>query len=403
MSIETLTAAILSKMSEVGKWQSDFLQHLFRLALSMRYRFNFLNMERQGRYNESTYRHNFQRDFDWLGFNQQMILDNTLSERIIVFDPSHISKSGKFTPGVGWHWSGSAGAPKWGLEIGGFSVVDIVNHTALHLYAEQTLPKIVEKSSSLLTYYGDLIREKADELYKISPWLVCDAYFSRKPFVDQVLQTNLHLITRLRDDAALRYPYLGPDKAGRGRNKVFAGKVNVRQLDEQYFTPCAIGDDGEQAFEAILYINAWKRWAKVVVVHYYKEASQIKSAKIYVSTLTTMSGADLWVYYKARFQSEFLFRDAKQHTGLADSQSRNEQTLNFHFNAALSAVSCAKVLHWMNLPTEKRGPFSMADIKTQYVNELMLEHFFLAYGMNPNQEKNKPIYQILCNYGKIAA
>ena len=44
MSIEILTDTILSKMPEVGKWQRDFLWHLFRLALSFRGRFNFLNM-----------------------------------------------------------------------------------------------------------------------------------------------------------------------------------------------------------------------------------------------------------------------------------------------------------------------------------------------------------------------
>ncbi len=55
MSIETLTGTILSKMSEVSKWQRDFLRHLFRLALSFRGKFNFLNMERQGCYNELTY------------------------------------------------------------------------------------------------------------------------------------------------------------------------------------------------------------------------------------------------------------------------------------------------------------------------------------------------------------
>lgn len=117
MSIETLTDTILSKMSEVGKWQRDFLRHLFRLALSFRGRFNFLNMERQGCYNELTYRQNFERSFNWLAFNFELIMAYTLPERIVVFDPSYVSKSGKFTPGVGWHWSGCAGAAKWGLEI----------------------------------------------------------------------------------------------------------------------------------------------------------------------------------------------------------------------------------------------------------------------------------------------
>ena len=403
MSVETLTDTILSKMSDVGKWQRDFLRHLFRLALSFRGRFNFLNMERQGCYNEMTYRQNFERAFNWFAFNLELIMAYTLPERIVVFDPSYLSKSGKFTPGVGWYWSGCAGSAKWGLEIGSFSVVDIVNHTALHLYAEQTLPDKVYQSGSLLAYYGDLVLERAAELRKVSDFLVCDAYFSRNPFVEKVRQSGLHLITRLRDDAAMRYAYLGPQKEGRGRDKTFAGKVNVRQLDEQYFTPCAVGSESEKAFEAKVYVNAWKCWAKIVVVQHYDTQGQIKSVKVYACTLTTLSGADLWLFYQARFQSEFLFRDAKQYTGLEHCQSRQAEALNYHFNASLSTVSMAKVLHYLSQPAEQRGAFSMADIKTQYFNELMLERFFSVCGINPHLAKNNPDYKSLYDFGKIAA
>ena len=43
-------------------------------------------------------------------------------------------------------------------------------------------------------------------------------------------------------------------------------------------------------------------------------------------------------YYRSRFQIEFLYKDAKQHCGLTNCQSRSENKLNFHFNAALTAV-----------------------------------------------------------------
>ena len=273
----------------------------------------------------------------------------------------------------------------------------------MHLLAEQTLPANVQKSGSLLDYYGDLVLEKAAELRKVSDFLVFDAYFSRNPFVDKVRQSGLHLITRLRDNAALRYPYLGLQSEGRGRDKIFAGKVYVCQLDEQHFTPCAIGEDGEKAFEAKLYVNSWKCWAKVVVVHKYDASQKIKSVKVYASTLTTIPGADLWLYYQARFQAEFLFRDAKQHTGLEHCQSRQPEALDFHFNTALTSVSMAKSLHWFSVPAEKRGPFSMADIKTQYFNELLLERFFQGYGINPHIAKKQPVYKDLFNFGKIAA
>ncbi len=48
MCIETLTETILGKMSGMNKWRRDFLRHLFRLFLSMRGRYTFLNAERYG-------------------------------------------------------------------------------------------------------------------------------------------------------------------------------------------------------------------------------------------------------------------------------------------------------------------------------------------------------------------
>ena len=164
MSIEILTDTILSKMSDVCKWKRDFLRHLFRLALSFRGKFNFLNMERQGCYNELTYRQNFKRPFNWLAFNFELIRSYTLPERIVVFDLSYLKKSGKSTPGVGRYWSGCSGGPKWGLEIGAFSVVDIVNHTALHLVEPFSMADIKTQ------YFNELMLERFFSAYGINPY-----------------------------------------------------------------------------------------------------------------------------------------------------------------------------------------------------------------------------------------
>ena len=112
MSIETLTAAILGKMSGLNKWRVDFLSHLFRLFLSMRGRYTFLNAARYGQFREETYRNHFERPQDWATFNYHLIMQCTAAERFNVFDSSYLSKSGKHTPGVGYHWSGCAGKAK---------------------------------------------------------------------------------------------------------------------------------------------------------------------------------------------------------------------------------------------------------------------------------------------------
>jgi hypothetical protein len=108
-------------------------------------------------------------------------------------------------------------------------------------------------------------------------------------------------------------------------------------------------------------------------------------------------------YYQTRFQIEFLYRDGKQHTGLNDCEARSENKLDFHFNMSLTTINIAKITHWLTTPKEERKSFSMSDIKTMYHNELLLNRFFLTFGINPNLAKNKAKALELLDYGKIAA
>ena len=57
-----------------------------------------------------------------------------LSECIVAFDPSYIGKSGKEKHGLGMYWSGCAGRAKWGLDICGFAVVDVILNTAFAVF-----------------------------------------------------------------------------------------------------------------------------------------------------------------------------------------------------------------------------------------------------------------------------
>jgi len=233
MSVETLTAKILSQLPNIGKCQQKFLTHFFTLIIAFRGRANFENLARQGQYNESTYRNNFDKDFDFFEFNKQLIELSCDKERAIVFDPSFICKSGKSTPGLGYFYSGVAGRTKIGLEIGGFGVVDIENNTCMHLIAVQTLNH--KKCDSLLKYYAETVCEYAARFRTISKRMLVDAYFSKYNFVQPVCEAGLDIISRLRDDSVLFYRYLGPKRSGRGRPKKFQGRVDVKQPDERHF------------------------------------------------------------------------------------------------------------------------------------------------------------------------
>jgi hypothetical protein len=231
---------------------------------------------------------------------------------------------------------------------------------------------------------------------------VVDAYFSKYSFIEKVTGSGLQVITGLRDDARLFYPYLGPRKEGRGAPRKYAGKVKVKQLDEQYFKGC-LQEEDFSCFQALLYSKSLKRWLNVVIVHSYKEDGTIKNCKIFASTDTALQGSDLWLYYHLRFQIEFLYRDAKQLLGLTHCQSRQENRLNFQFNFSLTLISLVKIVHWLSQPAEQRGAFSLQDIKTHYQNHMLLERFFAAFGLCPQTAKKTPAYEKMLNYAKIAA
>lgn len=399
MSIETLTRTILHKMPEVSKRKREFFIHLMRLLLSLRGRFNFMNLSRWGIFNELTYRQHFGKAFNFLAFNSALVSAHCCSERIISFDPSYLSKSGKHTYGLGRFWSGCAQQVKKGLELAGFCCVDLKQWTALHLYARQTVP---EPGQSLLDFYISLLRELSGELLKISQVLCVDAYFAKHDYVAAALDCGLTLVSRLRNDAVLYYLYTGQQTGKRGRPKTYDGKVDKQAPRSDVFTRFET-EPGAVAFHGVVYIKSLKIAARVVIVQQKEGKGGSKTPKLFFSTNTQMDGAQVLRVYKARFQCEFLYRDAKQHTGLAQAQCRSQQKMHYHLNAALTAVSLAKAAHYLNQDVQQESVFSMADIKTQYTNELLLDRFINLFAIDPKQEDNSRKIRQLYSMGRIAA
>lgn len=402
MSVKTLTEQILGKISKVKRWQYRFMVHLFPLWLAIRGRYNFANLSRWGELGEDTYRQNFGRSFDWLGFNAILAGENLSPHQAIAFDPCFIPKSGKHTPGIGYYYSGCAGRELRGLEFSGIAAIDLADKAALHLEAVQTLG--LQAEETLLSFYARILRERKEALLALSRYVVADAFFARQPFVDALLEEGFHLITRLRKDVRLRYLYHGPRHKGKGRPKTYDGRIDIKALRADYFTPCAQAEDGSWiAYHAVANVQSWKRNARVVVVHHLDQRGNIKAAKIYACTDLAMDGAEVLHAYQCRFQIEFLYRDAKQFAGLAQCQARGEEKLHFHLNTALTAVSLAKVAHHLHKPAHERGAFSMADIKTQYANDLLLSRFIATFGTGSQMSKINSIRERFRKLGSIAA
>jgi len=404
MSIKTLTKQILEKMPSIGKVQYRFLIFLFDLWLRIQGRHNFMNLSRYGKYNEQTYRNHFERDFDFIGFNSLLASEYLSDQRILTFDPFHVSKSGKCTKGVGFYYSGCAGGLKWGLEFGGIGAVDLSRKTALHIGALQTLDKDLEINR--LMYYANHLISNKEALQKISNRVAADAYFSKATFVEALISQGFELITRLRKDAHIRYLYKGKRTGKRGRPKQFDGQVNPVDLRMDYFNLIQTADNHSwKVYEATVNIRAWKRNIQLVVVHYFDEQGKITRYQLFASTDLTMNGQEIKKAYNYRFQSEFVFRDGKQFSGLNHCQARSKEKLHFHINTSLTVVSLAKICHLMENENKNEASksFSMASFKTSYTNDFIFNRIISLFGFNPNNNKIKFIRERIRAIGKIAA
>jgi hypothetical protein len=183
------------------------------------------------------------------------------------------------------------------------------------------------------------------------------------------------------------------------RPKKYDGKIRFDDLNNLYFSFLKI-DEINKSFQGVVYSKTLKRNINLVGILSTRKGKQ--SHKLYFSTDLSMSANEVLRMYRSRFQIEFLFRDAKQFTGLDNCQARAKEKLHFHWNTSLSSINLAKIAHWESEEDDKL-PFSMSDVKVFYHNRLLLDRFIVKFGIRPNKPKNKKIIRELLDYGKIAA
>ncbi len=141
---------------------------------------------------------------------------------------------------------------------------------------------------------------------------------------------------------------------------------------------------------------------RVVVVVNTKDKEKPRYVILF-STDTELSATAIFRYYKARFQIEFIFRDAKQFAGFSDCQARDKEALHFHFNAAVTVVNLARLMAQAEQRTEAKLVFSMASIKQRAFNEHLLNLIISKLALEQTAVINHPQFEYLRNYAAIAA
>jgi hypothetical protein len=400
-----LIKTIVQKMSSISTPQRKFLVTLLTTIQVLRGKMTFRNLSRYSELHEKTYARHFQKSVDFADCNH-LALTTCLpagTTKIAVMDCTFGEKSGKQTYGLDYFYNGSHDRPEKGLEFSELAVVDVDYGTAYHLSMEQTADNAT--LTEILGPEGTRIDWYLSHLYRDGPllppgirYLAADGAYAKQKFVDGVCEFGLHMVGKLRHDANLRYLYSGPHQKRRGPRKKYDGKVNLQDLSR--LTPIPLADH-VTLYTAVVNSVRLKRTIRLVYVC-KRQGKKLLTALLF-STDPELDAELIYRYYTARFQIEFLFRDAKQFTGLVDCQARSQARIEFHVNASMTALNFLKLEDRLLFQNDEEHVISINSWKIRKFNEHQLERFISMLNLDSSRIKMHPHYEELVNYGTIAA
>lgn len=187
-----------------------------------------------------------------------------------------------------------------------------------------------------------------------------------------------------------------PRKQGqRGPEKKYAGKVDFTDMSKWELTGADPTHEHITIYSQTLYGVHFKRVFKVLLLLNTKTQKYVLLA----STDVDQEVKEIVRYYQLRFQIEFIFRDAKQFTGLTQCQARGEDKLDFHFNLALSAVNIGRLMLREDLSLNG----SMHSLCRQQYNTRLLDLAFAQLREIPQLKQLVPNYDRFIRWGTLVA
>ena len=202
-------------------------------------------------------------------------------------------------------------------------------------------------------------------LVRIGTWirleyLAMDGHFGNYPAFQMVRQCGLHLISKLRGDAALCFPW-----DGKGRKRKYGKRVDYTNIPAKYLKSTTVKDGIQTChYQAQLLHEDFPVPLNVVIIVKKNLTTQACGHVILFSSDLELSCEKLVDYYSLRFQIEFNFRDAKQFWGLEDFMNINETTVTNAANLALFMVNVSQVL--MGDFRRTNPDFGVLDLKSYY-------------------------------------
>jgi putative transposase len=344
----------------------------------------------------------------WVFFRQHVYRPGDVY--LLVGDEVVATKAGKHTHGLDRFFASLYGKPVPGLAFFTLALVSVQQRRSFPLRVEQVVRSDAEKAASKSKAAakkpkapsaqrrpgrpkGSKNTPKAagtctPELLRITGWLaallhriagvvsltylVLDGHFGNHNALQMARLSGLHLISKLRRDAALYFPYAGP-YAGCGPRRKYGDKIDYDNLPLPYLKETAVeGHMQTCVYQMQLLHKEFAHPLNVVIIAKTNLRTQARAHVVLFSSDLALAYAPLMDYYGLRFQIEFNFRDAKQYWGLEDFMNVTPTGVT---NAANLSLFMVNVAYRLRTELHPHAPdYSVLDLKadcrgSKYVEE----------------------------------
>ncbi|HEX6826752.1 MAG TPA: transposase [Nitrospiraceae bacterium] len=358
---------------------------------------------------------------------------------LVAGDDVIVTKAGKHTHGLDRFFASLYSKPVPGLAFFTLSLVSVQARRAFPLRVEQVVRSDTEKAASKAKAAakkvkapsvkrrpgrpkGSKNKPKADgtltpELGRIAGWLdallrliaglipltylVLDGHFGNHNALQMARQSHLHLISKLRDDAALYFPYTGP-YAGRGPQRKYGDKVAYDDLPMQYLKETTVeGHMQTHIYQMQLLHKEFTQPLNVVIIVKMNLRTQARAHVVLFSSDLALAYASLVDYYGLRFQIEFNFRDAKQYWGLEDFMNVTPTGVT---NAAKLSLFMVNVAYRLRADVQLYDPdYSVLDLKADWRGYKYVEETIKMLPEKPEPVLLRQILRKVAGLGRIHA
>ena len=204
-----------------------------------------------------------------------------------------------------------------------------------------------------------------DGFIPIRYFLLDGNHFGNNHTLQMVRDCGIHLISKLRRDAALYLPPTTP-YPGRGRPAIYGERLNPKEIDSTYQVSTQTqGNITTEVYQISgLRHKRFPDPLNVVCLLKTDAKTQEKSHVLLFASDLELDAETMIDYYSLHFQIEFNFRDAKQFWGLDDFINVKEIPVNNAANLSMFMVNVSAKLREM-FGSEHPG-FGILDIKVRY-------------------------------------